>query len=106
MTKIEPGSLVRIGQEAVLGADALQMILYRTKRADYGMDWNPTMAKLRPLAFCRTKAGLLREINERGLILTATGREVLGSESRQRGYQGAWRGHRGASRVKDWKNGR
>jgi hypothetical protein len=71
MTTITPSAFVRIGQEAVLGADAMQLIFYRTKRPDYPLDWAPTLAKLRPLAFCRTRAGLEREISERGLVLTA-----------------------------------
>jgi hypothetical protein len=63
-----PETYIRIGQELVLGNDAAQWILYRPKRADYGMDWIPSPAKLRPIGFCRTRA--------EGLILTLAGRNL------------------------------
>jgi hypothetical protein len=70
MTAITPGSLTRIGQHAVLGADAVQWILYMPKRADYPLSWNPTLKKLRPLAFCKNRAALMGAIGEKGLVLT------------------------------------
>lgn len=77
MTRIEPGALIRIGQHCALSADDQQWILHKTSRQDLPLDAK-LEKKTRPISFCRTKTALLREIGERGFILTAQGRDIIG----------------------------
>lgn len=79
MTTITPGALVRLGPQAVIGADAMQWILLKLKRPDLPLDAPLDPKKTRPLAFCRTRAGLLREIAEKGLELSPHGRGIVES---------------------------
>jgi hypothetical protein len=78
MTQVMECALIRTGQEAVLSSDGQSWVLYRLKRGDTTLLDAPIPAqKLRPLAFCRTKAALQREIREEGLILTAQGASIV-----------------------------
>ena len=89
----ETHAIVNIQRETMVARIVARSgVLFKVKRPDLPLDWKITPAKLRPIAFCRTKAGLLRVIAEKGFKLTATGTEIverlkkrhlLGREGRQ-----------------------
>jgi hypothetical protein len=45
--------------------------------ADLPLDAPLSVKKMRPIAFCRTKAAMMREITERSLTLTAAGATLI-----------------------------
>jgi hypothetical protein len=99
------GQLTRIGQEIALGEDEASWVLYKLKRgADTPLDAPFSAKKLRPVAYCRTRAVLMREISERGLTMTAQGATLIdglpatfgGVLAAEAGAARAARGHRGA----------